>query len=107
MPQQPLLVFVDTSIVVQEGFRFASGSLASLQKRASVVGSIEIVLPATTVREIRQKIGDWLHDGKLAIGRARKQARILRNLPSHPLLALFENTNWDEIGANLRREGSP
>lgn len=90
------LVFVDTSEFVAANFAFSGKTLQALLNRAKS-GQIKLGMPDVTRQEVIARIEEAAQDAERAVERARREARVLRNIDdelSGGLFGEFDVSRW-------------
>lgn len=96
------LVYIDTSEFVSANFAFTASRLATAVSRAKA-GQIEIGVPPITHNEVLAQIDKSLHQAENALGAARKDAKLLRNVDGELSQALFDDFDTDAYRAIFRK----
>jgi PIN domain-containing protein len=81
-----MLVALDTEVFVRHNFSFGTGALKRLQEFAEA-GSVTVILPSVTSREVERKIGEHSRAAGEALRGAQKRAHILSTSPRFAVLS--------------------
>jgi hypothetical protein len=94
-------VFIDTSIFVSENFAVDSTKFHTLMSLAQI-NHIKLLLTDITLQEIESNKDEFITQAEQSLGRFQKNAKILRNLPDHPMAAIFKPFDRKEISKEIQ-----
>ena len=96
----PATVFIDTSVFESLNFAFGGTLLKALLARIKA-GDLRLLISEITRQEVHSRLAVGVNAAKGAIGRFRKEAKILKGLPGHSLSAIFRDPDWVETKKSL------
>ncbi|WYD79331.1 MAG: PIN domain-containing protein [Candidatus Electrothrix gigas] len=89
---ETVFVHIDSSIFIGKNFNFSGSDFKALVEWAKE-DKIKIILTSITVEEVQSNISKAIDKSIQAIRKARKEARILKNLP----LSIFTELDYSEL----------
>ena len=94
-------VFIDTSIFVSENFAVDSTKFHTLMSLAQI-NHLKLLLTDITLQEIASNKDEFISQAEQSLGRFKKNAKILSNLPDHPVAAIFKPFDRKEISKEIQ-----
>jgi predicted nucleic acid-binding protein len=85
-------VFIDTSVFIANNYSYDNPIFKALLEYISQ-DKVQVILTSVTVQEVKSHIEKDTERTVVAIKKARAEARILRNIPNHPISQIF--TDFD------------
>ena len=97
---EPIDVFLDTSVFVSLNYNYTHHLFVALRDRVAQ-GRTRLVMPTSTVEEVKTHIRKDIGVAALAIRKARTDARVLRNIRSIDFAAFFDDIDIDVVENEL------
>ncbi len=97
---EPINVFLDTSVFVSLNYNYTNHLFVALRERV-VQGRARLVMPTSTVDEVKVHIKKDVGTAAQAIRKARTDTRVLRNIRSVDFAALFDDIKIDALANEL------
>jgi len=97
---EPIDVFLDTSVFVSLNYNYRNHLFTALRARV-IEGRARLVMPTSTIEEVKGHIKKDVASAGQAIKKARTDARVLRNIRSGNMAVLFEDIDVEALAAEL------
>lgn len=97
---ETVFVYIDSSIFIGKNFNFSGSDFKALVEWAKE-DKIRILLTSITVEEVRSNISKEIDRSIQAIRKARKDARIFKNLPEEPIGSIFTELDQNKLESKI------
>jgi len=97
---EPIDVFLDTSVFVSLNYNYANHLFVALRDRV-IEGRARLVMPTSTIQEVKAHIKKDVASAAQAIKKARTDMRALRNVRSVNVAVLFEDVDIEALASEL------